>query len=224
MSDFASIPESPAVIFGFDQSALLPIAEAIAGESVDAFTVSVRPELQGRRGWNALVLAPTFQVRARSGRTNTVTVFVKRFVRAGIGEAEIYLDASEGVASVLAEESPDVFKEEARGSFRFDEAEERGKDRPAPCVIESFSVSRLAVRLAGEPADEEVEVGKGMRVDSGDVAIVGVMREMLTVDGQSVTVDLAIADAAPQGSRLPDAKLEAADARERAEVTQRGWS
>ena len=143
-----------------------------------------------------------------------------RFVAKGIEPSE---DASEGVASVLAEQSLDVFKQEERWLLRLNESEEGAEDGTAPCVIESLSASCLAVRLAGEAADKEVEVGEGDKVKSGDVAIVGVQREVLVINLESAPVDLAMADALPGWCRLTDAKLEAADTGERAEIAKWRW-
>ena len=78
------------MVFDLTRAEIAPIVAVLAGEPVQEFTVEVRPDLQGQRGWNALTLVPTFRYETVSGRTDTGDVFVKRFTNTRGREAANY--------------------------------------------------------------------------------------------------------------------------------------
>lgn len=120
-------------------------------------------------------------------------------------------DGSEGSPVVVTEESFDVLKEKKPRSFGGCDPAKIEEQSPAS-VFKSSSFSCNGEGLAGETAAEEVEVGKRVCCDTGDVSIIVVRREARGINLNGILIDLREADALMPS--LQKRNLESSDAAE----------
>ena len=116
-------------------------------------------------------------------------------------------DGSESFPFVVGEEPFDVFEDEVFGFAGFENAgdvEEEGSS----CFVKASACAGDRECLAGKATNEKIELWKGMRIDSGGVAVV-VMGEVLLVGSDGGFVDFGVADAFGGVSELRGCGFEA---------------